>query len=133
MGRTHRPFYRISVMDSRKARDGRSIEDIGYYDPMIADKSQRVSVKMERFDYWVGVGAQPSDNVATLIKKVKHNKWTAGADAPALIAPKQPEPEAAPPADDTAAEGTAEVAEAAAEGGEEAAAEAPAAEAPAAE
>ena len=125
MGRTHRPFYRISVMDARKARDGRSIEDIGYYDPMVADKSQRVSVKMDRFDYWVGVGAQPSDNVATLIKKVKNNKWTAGADAPALIAPKQPEPEAAPPADDAAAESADAPAAA---GGEEVSAEAPAEE-----
>jgi small subunit ribosomal protein S16 len=127
MGRTHRPFYRISVMDSRKARDGRSIEDIGYYDPMVADKSQRVSVKLERFDYWLGVGAQPSEKVAVLIKKVRNNKWTAGGEAPALIAPKQPEPEAAPPAEAPAAEG----AEApAAEGAEAPAAEeAPAEEA----
>lgn len=124
LGRTHRPFYRISVMDSRKARDGRSIEDIGYYDPMVPEKSERVSVKMDRFDYWVGVGAQPSDKVAVLIKKIKNNKWTAGADAPALIAPKQPEPEAAPPTDETAADG----AEPAAEGGESAAEEAPAEE-----
>ena len=120
MGRTHRPFYRISVMDSRKARDGRSIEDIGYYDPMVADKSQRVSLKLDRLEHWLGVGAQPTDKVAVLIKKVKNNKWTAGGAASALTAPKQPEPEAAPPADDTAAEN----AEApAAEGGEEAAAE----------
>lgn len=124
LGRTHRPFYRISVMDSRKARDGRSIEDIGYYDPMVPEKSERVSVKMDRFDYWVGVGAQPSDKVAVLIKKIKNNKWTAGADAPALIAPKQPEPETAPPTDETAADG----AEPAAEGGESAAEEAPAEE-----
>ncbi|MDA0587767.1 MAG: 30S ribosomal protein S16 [Planctomycetota bacterium] len=120
MGRTHRPFYRISVMDGRKARDGRSIEDIGYYDPMVADKSQRVSLKLDRLEHWLGVGAQPTDKVAVLIKKVKNNKWTAGGSAPALTAPKQPEPVAAPPADDAAAEG----AEApAAEGGEEAAAE----------
>lgn len=125
MGRTHRPFYRISVMDARKARDGRSIEDIGYYDPMVADKSQRVSVKLERLDYWLGVGAQPSDKVAVLIKKVKSNKWTAGGVAPALIAPKQPEPEAAPPADDAAAEGADAPA---AEGAEEAPAEEAAAE-----
>ena len=69
MGRTHRPFYRISVMDARKARDGRSIEDIGYYDPMVADTSQRVSVKLERLDYWLGVGAQPRDKVAVRIER----------------------------------------------------------------
>ena len=111
MGRTHRPFYRIAVMDQRVKRDGKTIEDIGYYDPMVADKSQRVSVKMERYDYWLGVGAQPSDNVAVLIKKVKNGKWTqGGAPAPAQ-APKQPEPEA--PAE-VAAEATET-----AEGGEE--------------
>ena len=110
MGRTHRPFYRISVMDQRKARDGKSIEDIGYYDPMVADKSQRVSVKMERYDYWVGVGAQPSDNVAVLVKKVKNNKWTTGGTAAPEQAPKAPEPPA-----EEAAETAAEAAEAPAE------------------
>ena len=124
MGRTHRPFYRISVMDQRKARDGKSIEDIGYYDPMVADKSQRVSVKMERYDYWVGVGAQPSDNVAVLVKKVKNGKWTEGGVVAPAQAPKQPEPEA--PAEENteaAAEASAETAAEATEttegGGEE--------------
>lgn len=122
MGRTHRPFYRISVMDQQKKRDGKSIEDIGYYDPMVADKSQRVSVKMDRYDYWVGVGAQPSDNVAVLIKKLKSGKWTQGAAPPPAQTPKQPEPEA--PAEETAeaaeaaTETAAETAEATEGGGE---------------
>ena len=124
MGRTHRPFYRISVMDSHKKRDGKSIEDIGYYDPMVQDKSQRVSVKEERYDYWISVGAQPSDNVATLIKKLKKNSWTEGAAPPAEIAPKQPEPEPEPEAEapaEEAAEASAEATEnaEATEGGEE--------------
>ena len=118
MGRTHRPFYRISVMDVRKARDGRSIEDIGYYDPMVADKSQRVSLKLDRLEHWLGVGAQPTEKVAVLIKKVKNNKWTTGGDAPALTAPKAPEPQA------PAAAESDETAEApATEAGTEAAAE----------
>ena len=71
LGRTHRPFYRVSVMDIRKARDGESIEDIGTYDPMVQDKSKRFAIKMERYDYWLSVGAQPSDNVAMLVKKLK--------------------------------------------------------------
>ena len=99
MGRTHRPFYRVAVMDVRKARDGESIEDIGTYDPMVRDKSQRFAIKMERFDYWVGVGAQPSENVATLVKKLKTNRWTAAGVIPVAQAPKQPAPpveEAAP-------------------------------------
>jgi small subunit ribosomal protein S16 len=100
MGRTHRPFYRISVMDARKARDGKTIEDIGYYDPMVQDKSQRVNLNVERLDYWVGVGAQPTEKVAVLIKKVKNNKWGATNDAPPQTAPKQP----APPVEEPAAE-----------------------------
>lgn len=96
MGRKHRPFYRICVMDSRKQRDGEAIEEIGTYDTSVADKSKRVAINMERVDYWMSVGAKPSDNVATLIKKVKQNKFgTAAAPAP-LIAPKEPAPEPEP-------------------------------------
>ena len=111
MGRTHRPFFRISVMDQRVKRDGRSIEDIGHYDPMVPDKSQRVTVNMERYDYWIGVGAQPSEKLAVLIKKLKAGKWTTGSAPPAAIAPKQPEPEPAPEAPaEEAAEAPAEAA-----------------------
>jgi small subunit ribosomal protein S16 len=92
MGRTHRPFYRISVMDARKARDGKTIEDIGFYDPMVQDKSQRVNLDVERLDYWVGVGAQPTEKVAVLIKKLRNNKWGVTNAAPPQTAPKQPEP-----------------------------------------
>lgn len=88
MGRTHRPFYRISVMDAHKARDGKTIEDIGFYDPMVRDKSQRVSLNVERLDYWISVGAQPTENVATLVKKLRANKWSTGGSAPAMTAPK---------------------------------------------
>ncbi|QDT43033.1 30S ribosomal protein S16 [Gimesia alba] len=108
MGRKHRPFYRICVMDSRKQRDGEAIEEIGTYDTSVADKSKRVTINMERVDYWMSVGAQPSDNVATLIKKVKKNKFgTAAAPAP-LIAPKEPEPEPEPETAEESAEATAE-------------------------
>lgn len=104
MGRKHRPFYRICVMDSRKQRDGEAIEEIGTYDTSVADKSKRVAINMERVDYWMSVGAKPSDNVATLIKKVKKNKFgTASAPAP-LIAPKEPEPEPEPEAQEEVAE-----------------------------
>ncbi len=120
MGRRHRPFYRICVMDSRSPRDGKSIEEVGTYDPMIRDKSQRVSLKMERIDYWVSVGALPSDKVSVLIKKVKNNRFGTAAAPPPLTAPKEPpapEPEAAaePEAEastDEAASSEAETAEA---------------------
>ena len=103
LGRTHRPFYRICVMDSRKKRDGRAIEEVGHYDPMLQDKSQRISLNLERVDYWISVGAQPSDKVATLIKKVKTNKFGTAADPPPLTPPKAP-PEPETPAEETAAE-----------------------------
>ena len=69
MGRRHRPFFRICAVDSRSPRDGRVIEELGYYDPMVKETDARASLKSERIDYWLGVGAQPSDNVKVLIKK----------------------------------------------------------------
>lgn len=69
MGRTHRPYYRVCAMDQRSPRDGRVIEQLGTYDPMCPETDARVSLKTERIDYWLGVGAQPSEKVATLIKK----------------------------------------------------------------
>ncbi|MDA0809298.1 MAG: 30S ribosomal protein S16 [Planctomycetota bacterium] len=116
MGRTHRPFYRISVMDAQMKRDGKTIEDIGHYDPMVTDKSQRVTLNMERLDYWIGVGAQPTEKVAVLIKKLKKNDWGVTNAPPAAQAPKQPEP---PAPEEAPAE---EAAEASAEATEEAAA-----------
>ena len=88
LGRTHRPFYRICVMDARNKRDGQAIEEIGHYDPMVADKAARVKIDLERVDYWVGVGAQPSDKVAVLIKKVRTNKFGKAAAPPPMSAPK---------------------------------------------
>ncbi len=126
LGRRHRPFYRICVMDQRKQRDGKSIEDIGTYDPMIRDKSQRVELNMERVDYWVSVGAQPSERVKTLIKKVKQNKFGAIKALPPLTPPKEPpppEPEAAAEATEAVEENTEAAAETPAENAEETASE----------
>lgn len=88
LGRTHRPFYRICVMDGRNKRDGKAIEEVGHYDPMVADKSARVKLNLERIEYWMGVGAQPSDKVAVLIKKVKTNKFGKASPPPPMAAPK---------------------------------------------
>ena len=88
LGRIHRPFYRICVMDGRNKRDGKAIEEVGHYDPMVPDKAARVKLDMERIDYWMGVGAQPSDKVAVLIKKVKTNKFGRAAAPPPMSAPK---------------------------------------------
>ncbi|MEM9643377.1 MAG: 30S ribosomal protein S16, partial [Planctomycetota bacterium] len=56
-------------MDKRSPRDGRVIEELGHYDPMCPEKDARVTLKAERIDYWLSVGAQPSDKVGVLIKK----------------------------------------------------------------
>ena len=73
LGRTHRPYYRICVMDGRSPRDGKAIEEVGTYDPMIPDVDKSVTMKSDRIDYWLSVGAQPTPKVGTLIKKYKGN------------------------------------------------------------
>ncbi|MCA9048145.1 MAG: 30S ribosomal protein S16 [Planctomycetaceae bacterium] len=114
MGRKHRPFYRVCIMDRQRARDGKAIEEVGYYDTSVADKSQRVSLNMERIDYWLSVGAQPSEKVNALITKVRKGKWGTASAPPPMQAPKAPEPEApAAEASAEAAEGSAESSEAA--------------------
>lgn len=111
MGRTHRPFYRICIIDQRKARDAEAIEEVGTYDPMVADKSKRVTMKLDRIKYWMSVGAQPSEKVAVLMDKFENNRWgEAKAMAPAT-APKE-RPKAEPVAEEAPA---AEAAPAAAE------------------
>jgi len=69
MGRTHRPFYRVCAIDRHSPRDGRVLEELGTYDTSVADTDARAVLKKERIDYWLSVGAQPSDRVAVLIKK----------------------------------------------------------------
>ena len=96
-------------MDTRSPRDGRTIEDVGTYDPMVREKSARVKLNMERIDYWLSVGAKPSVNVAALIKKVKTNTFGEMNEPPPMTPPKAPpEPE---PAATTEAEETAEAEE----------------------
>jgi len=63
MGRRHRPFYRVCVSDGRAPRDGRVIEEVGYYDPMVNETDARAVLNGERIDYWLSVGAQPSEKV----------------------------------------------------------------------
>jgi small subunit ribosomal protein S16 len=67
-GAKKRPFYRIVVADSRKPRDGRFIERLGTYNPMVAkDHPDRLNVNDERIKYWLGVGAKPSDRVSRFL------------------------------------------------------------------
>ena len=69
MGRKHRPFFRVCAMDSRSPRDGRVIEELGTYDPMVRETDARAILKGERIDYWLSVGAKPTPKVGVLIKK----------------------------------------------------------------
>ena len=69
MGAKKAPYYRIVVADSRSPRDGRFIEELGVYDPM-AD-GEKIKVDLERAKYWIANGAQPTDTVRGLLKKVE--------------------------------------------------------------
>lgn len=73
MGRKHRPFFRLCAMDVRTARDGRVLEELGIYDPLVRDVDARAVLNGERINYWLGVGAQPTEKVKTLIKKYGQN------------------------------------------------------------
>jgi small subunit ribosomal protein S16 len=68
-GRKHRPYYRICAMDIRKPRDGRVLEELGTYDPLVPETDARALLNGERINYWISVGALPSDKVSVLIKK----------------------------------------------------------------
>ena len=69
MGAKKAPYYRIVVADSRAPRDGRFIEEVGTYNP--AADADKLKVDMERVKYWISNGAQPTDTVRGLIKKVE--------------------------------------------------------------
>jgi len=69
LGRRHRPFYRINAIDKQQQRDGRVIENLGWYDPIARDESKQVSLKVDRIKHWLSVGAQPSDTVADILAK----------------------------------------------------------------
>jgi len=74
MGRTHRHYYRIVAIDSRQPRDGKVIEELGVYDPHVADKEARVKLKPGRIKFWKGVGAKASDQCEVLFTKFM-KKW----------------------------------------------------------
>ena len=81
-GAKNRPYYKIVVADSRSPRDGKFIEIIGTYDPKKAGHNS--TLKVDRAEYWMARGAQPSDTVRSLIKKTRKQ----AASAPAPIAPE---------------------------------------------
>ncbi|WP_196840698.1 30S ribosomal protein S16 [Arthrobacter sp. CAN_A1] len=66
MGKIRAPFYRVVVMDARAKRDGRALEEIGKYNP--TEEPSFIEIKSDRAQYWLGVGAQPTEQVAVLLK-----------------------------------------------------------------
>lgn len=95
LGRKHRPYYRIVAIDGRQPRDGRIIEELGSYDPMVKNTDERVQLRPDRIKYWLSVGAQPSEKTAVLLRKYmeKFEKAAAEAKTPASTeAPAAPTP-----------------------------------------
>ena len=79
-GAKKRPFYHVVVADKRRARDGRCIERVGYFNPIAAGKEVRLHLINERVQYWLSQGAQPSERVQQLIKTFeKEAKATSSA------------------------------------------------------
>jgi small subunit ribosomal protein S16 len=134
MGSRNAPFYRVVVQDGRRAPTGRFIETIGWYDPK--QEGTNFSINLDRVEYWTSSGAQPSDTVASLIKKARSlpvEEAVTGAVSAEEVSEEAVEAEtAADVAEEAAAEAVAEEA-AAEEAVEEAPAEAVAEEAPAEE
>ncbi len=69
-GRRHRPFYRVEAIEKRNARQGKSLEIVGTYDPFIEDPLTRVKLKVDRVQYWIDQGARPSETVTSFLRKV---------------------------------------------------------------
>jgi len=128
-GSKKRPFYRIVAADSRMPRDGRYIEKLGTYNPLLAkDSEERVKMDIERVQYWLGQGAQPTDRIARMLEAAgvmpKKDRANLKKGEPGKKAKERAEEKAAK---------AAAAAEAAAAPAEEAPAEAPAEEEAAAE
>ena len=137
-GAKKRPYYRIVVADSRMPRDGRYIERVGTYNPMLPQEHpDRIKLDSDRIKHWLGVGAQPSDRVARFLGQAEIIPMPAISETPKKSAPRTKtlermrEVEAAAAAKAEADAAAAE--QAAAEAAEAAAAPAPAEEAPAEE
>jgi small subunit ribosomal protein S16 len=69
MGRRHKPFYRLNAIEKRRPRDGRIIETLGWFDPLVKDHDKAMSLDADRIRYWLSQGAQPSETVRTLLKR----------------------------------------------------------------
>jgi small subunit ribosomal protein S16 len=98
-GTRNRPYYKVVVADKRSPRDGKFIEVIGAYDPKKPGRNSTLNI--DRVEYWISKGAQPSDTVRSLIKKNK-NPEAAAKKAAAEAAKKAAKPAETPPASEAA-------------------------------
>jgi small subunit ribosomal protein S16 len=105
MGRSNHTFYRLNAIDSRSPRDGRVIEELGYYDPENKDGAKQFVAKLDRCRHWLDVGAVPSPTVSSLLKKngVEHKMLRLPKPGKPKVAPTAPGASAAKPAEGEAA------------------------------
>jgi small subunit ribosomal protein S16 len=134
-GTKKRPVYKVVIADSRRARDGRFIEKVGFFNPLLPkDKKERIGLEAERIKYWLGQGAQPTTRVARILGENEIIPMPANANNPNKAIPKKErkkEGDEAAPAEAPKAEAPkAEAPKAEAPKAEAPKAEAPKAEAP---
>lgn len=79
-GAKKRPFYHVVAADRRKSRDGRNIERLGYFNPVARGNEIRLNLEMDRINYWLSQGAQPSDRVKSLIKDAQKGPEVVAAE-----------------------------------------------------
>ncbi len=127
-GAKKRPFYHLTVAEASSKRDGRFIERVGFFNPIATGKADRLKVDLERVEYWLSVGARPSERVLDLVREARKvgTDGVVGARPPA---PKKAKPASAPVVEDVPAvepdaeQAASEAAEPAAEAAEPAAEE----------
>jgi len=89
-GTKKRPVYKVVVADSRFARDGRFIEKVGFFNPLLPkDKKERVGLEAERIKYWLGQGAQPTTRVARILGENELMEMPANGNNPKKAVPKK--------------------------------------------
>ncbi len=115
MGRVHRPFFRINAVDKRSPRDGKVLEQLGWYDPLEKDPAKALKLNVDRIKHWLSKGAQPSDTMNDILarqglidadawrkKRQQRAEAVVAGRAKAAAAPAKPEGEAKPASEDNA-------------------------------
>jgi len=85
-GSKKKPFYHITVADQRRSRDGRFIERVGYFNPVAKGNAQEYRIEMDRVDYWLSKGAQPTDMVKKLVSRARKEAVEVASNDEAAVA-----------------------------------------------